>query len=59
MLQCELEDGRMLYVNMDNVFSVSERTEGGLVLGYANADGQKTWSSIKRFQIAKNGVWYK
>lgn len=60
MLQCELEDGRMLYVNMDRVTSISERKEGGLVLGQLPVvSGEQTWTVIAKFQILKTGAWQK
>ena len=59
MLQCELEDGRMMYINMDRVTSISERKGGNMALGQLDPNGELKWISIKRFQIVKAGIWYK
>ncbi|MEC3948366.1 hypothetical protein [Sphingobium sp. HWE2-09] len=58
MIQCELSDGKFLFVNMDRVVSVSSQKNGDITFGYLRHNDEITWVAIKRFQIIKPGTWY-
>lgn len=58
MLQCELNDGKFLYINIDRVVSISHQKNGEVTVGYFRHNDEITWVAIKRFQIIKTGTWY-
>lgn len=58
MIQCELKDGKFLFINIERVISVATQPNGDITLGYFRHNDEIAWIYIKRFQIIKPGTWY-
>lgn len=59
MLQCELENGRMLFINLEKVNNIVNQPDGVMVLTYVDPEGKVKRNHIKRFQVIKTATWFR
>ena len=59
MLQCELSDGRMIFVNLDRVNNINNMPNGEMILTYLDSEGKAKRNAIRRFQIIKTATWFR